>query len=310
MAAEIRAAKADLVHVHWPNPAAVLACLQSGYRGPIVVTYHSDSVRQKVLGAAFEPILHAFLRRTQAILATSPQYVPSSSVLRSHTARCEIVPLGLRLAGTNGPLHPVAAQLRQRYGQRILLTVGRMVYYKGFEYLIQAMAQVNGVLLLVGEGPLRSKLEEVAERSGVAGKVHFLGEVPDTTPYYQACDVFVLPSIARSEAFGLVQIEAMAAGKPVVNTSLDSGVPFVSLDGVTGLTVPPADSRALATAVNLLLEDESLRISLGKAAQSRAVELFSAEVMAAKTMSVYERVLGVTAATHIAAAAPARAGGE
>src|SRR5262249_13696018 len=134
------------------------------------------------------------------------------------------------------------ARLRQRFGDRLILAVGRLVYYKGFEYLIRSMAQVRGKLLIIGNGPLRAKLDEVAVQLNVSEKVVFLGEVQndEVTPYYHAADVFALPSVARSEAFGIVQIEAMASGVPVVNTSLDSGVPFVSLHEQTGLTVPPA----------------------------------------------------------------------
>src|SRR5205814_5952563 len=129
----------------------------------------------------------------------------------------------------------------------------------GFEYLIEALTSVKGKLLLVGTGPLLEELAALAAARGVADRVVFLGEIQneDVTPYYHASDVFVLPSIARSEAFGIVQIEAMAAGKPVVNTDLDSGVPFVSQHDLTGLTVPPKNSAALANALNRILDDRS-----------------------------------------------------
>lgn len=292
MTAEIRDSKADLVHIHWPNPAAVLAYLQSGHRGPLVVTYHSDSVRQKFLGALFEPILHRFLDKSAAILVTSPQYLESSTVLRRHRCRCHVVPLGIRMPERTPLDHPEVKNLRQRYGSRILLTVGRLVYYKGFNHLIEAMSKVDGRLLIMGDGPLRADLERLAADRGVREKVVFLGNVPESEPYYQACDVFVLPSIARSEAFGIVQLEAMVAGKPVVNTNLDSGVPFVSLHNVTGLTVPPADAAALAAAITKLLDDPALRSSQGEAARERARTLFGVETMASRTLEIYRDVTG------------------
>ncbi len=112
-------------------------------------------------------------------------------------------------------------------------------------------------------------------------------------PYYHAADVFALPSVARSEAFGIVQIEAMASGVPVVNTSLDSGVPFVSLHELTGLTVPPADSERLADATNLLLDNPDLRLRLGRAARLRAREEFALATMTSRTMALYEAAVKI-----------------
>ena len=137
-------------------------------------------------------------------------------------------------------------EIHRRFGPRIVLAVGRMVYYKGFEYLIRAMRDVDATLLLIGEGPLEAELRREAAKLPSSSRVHFLGALDDIAPFYHAASVFVLPAIARSEAFGLVQLEAMAAGTPVINTNLDSGVPAVSLHDVTGLTVPPADELALA----------------------------------------------------------------
>src|SRR5208283_126499 len=140
-----------------------------------------------------------------------------------------------------------------------------LVYYKGFEYLIQAMKDIDATLIIVGDGPEYTRLEDCAWQAGVRSRVVFAGWVRDLRPYYHAASVFVLPSIARSEAFGLVQLEAMAAGKPVVNTALMSGVPFVSQDGLTGITVPPCDPEALSAALNRLLGDAALRESYGRA---------------------------------------------
>src|SRR5262249_22178391 len=139
-------------------------------------------------------------------------------------------------------------RIRRRYGPRIVVSVGRLIYYKGLEYLIDAMIRVSGRLLVIGDGPLRPRLERQAVVRNSGDRAIFLGEVRDIVPYYHAAYVFVLPSVARSEAFGIVHLEAMACGKPVVNTRLASGVPFVSPHGVTGLTVPPAHPGALADA--------------------------------------------------------------
>jgi rhamnosyl/mannosyltransferase len=296
MIAKIRNCGADIVHIHLPNPAAVLAFLASGYRGRLVVTYHSDTVSQKFLGAMFEPFLHAALRRSAAIIATSPDYLRTSSVLASHRDRCDVIPLGVALEEYDHCDPAAVAEVRRQYGDKLILSVGRLVYYKGFEYLIRAMGDVPGVLLIVGDGPLLAQLSALAHETGVGERVHFLRRVDQArlVACYHAADVFVLPSTARSEAFGIVQIEAMAAGLPVVNTRLDSGVPFVSLHEETGLTVPPADSGALAAAINRLLEQRDLRQKLSDAARRRASAEFSVETMVSRTLSLYDRVMAAS----------------
>jgi rhamnosyl/mannosyltransferase len=299
LVSQIRASKADLVHIHLPNPAAVLAFLASGHRGRVLFTYHSDTVRQKVLGSLFEPFLHAALHRSSAIIATSPNYLETSPVLAGYRDRCHVIPYGIDIAEFQHCDPAAVAQIRRRLGDRLIITVGRLVYYKGFEYLIRAMADVQGRLLIIGDGPLRGELQNLASDIGVTDKVIFAGEVQnsETVPYYHAADVFALASVARSEAFGIVQIEAMAAGLPVVNTKLDSGVPFVSLDQQTGVTVPPADHKALAGALNLLLDDPDLRKTLGRAAQLRAQTEFRSKIMASRTLSLYAAIM---AKPHIA----------
>jgi glycosyltransferase involved in cell wall biosynthesis len=287
MAQAIRRSRADVVHFHHPNPTAVLSYLASGRRGPLVVTYHSDIIRQRVLGALFTPVLHRFLRGAHAILASSPDYARTSPVLRAHADRVRVVPFGIRAESFENADMAEVARLRALYGPRVVLAAGRLVYYKGFDYLIRAMSAVDGRLVILGDGPLRGSLERYAAGLGLADRVTLAGAVPELAPYYHAADVFALPAVARSEAFGLVQLEAMAAGLPVVNTRIDSGVPFVSRDGESGITVPPADVQALAGALGLLLDAPALRDRLGEAARERVHREFSLERMVADTLALY-----------------------
>ncbi|HEY0545650.1 MAG TPA: glycosyltransferase [Pyrinomonadaceae bacterium] len=291
MTSRIRAARADLVHLHLPNPTAILAYLASRQRAPLVLTYHSDIIRQKFLAKAFWPVLRHALERASAVIVGSPNYIETSTILSRFKDKCRVIPFGIPFAEFQRQDAARVAEIRRRYGSRIVLGVGRLVYYKGFEYLIRAMKDVRGHLLIVGDGPLREELEQGANALGLHERVTFLKDVKDVRPFYQAADVFALSSIARSEAFGIVQLEAMAAGVPVVNTQLDSGVTFVSPHGLTGLTVPPADSSALAEAINALLDNPARRAQLGAAGKLRVEREFSLETMTRKTLEVYAEVL-------------------
>ena len=287
----VRRSTADIVHLHVPNPTGVVAQLADSIKRPLVVTYHSDIIRQKILGSAFQPILDRCLRRAAAIIVTSPNYIESSPVLSRFRDRCRVIPLCVATEKFRRVDEAAVSKIQQEFGARIVLGVGRLIYYKGFEHLIRAMKNVDSRLLLIGDGPLRQSLEEEARSMGVADKVTFVGEVDNVVPYLQAASVFVLSSVARSEAFGIVQLEAMACGKPVVNTSLRSGVPYVSVDGLTGITVPPSDSDALAAAINQLLDDDVLREKLGAAGRSRVEAEFSADLMAERTLNLYKEIL-------------------
>ena len=291
MVRRIRESNADIVHIHLPNPGAVLAYLASGHRGRLVFTYHSDIVRQKVLSRFFDPLLRHALNRADSIIVSSSNYLRSSYILPRYEEKCRVIPFGIPLEQFEQPDRKEVARIRGVFGPRLVLGVGRFVYYKGFEHLIEAMRFVDGRLLLVGRGPMQTALRHKAESCGVSNRVTFLTDVREVAPYYHAADVFALPSVARSEAFGIVQLEAMACGKPVVNTNLDTGVPSVSLDGVSGLTVPPADAEALGEAISHLLDNPLRSAAYGRAGRERVHELFNLKAMAQQTMAVYHEVM-------------------
>ncbi len=281
----------DLVHVHSPNPLAALSLVYSGYRGPLVVTHHSDILGRKQLKKITDPFLRRMLDRADRIIATSNRYLMSSTELAPYRKKCEVVPLGVDV----GPSQSASSTDHgsPRPGSKTVLAVGRLVPYKGFRYLLDAMRLVDASLVIIGTGPLEQELKDRARHLGIEQKVKFCGNVVDLQKYYASSDVFVLPSISRAEAFGVVQMEAMAAGLPVVNTDLDSGVPEVSVDGVTGFTVPPRDASALAAAINRILNDADLRAKLGGAGQARVRECFSLETMVENTNRIYREVLSL-----------------
>jgi glycosyltransferase involved in cell wall biosynthesis len=285
----------DIVQVHLPHPVGAAAYLASKKpaRHRLIVTYHSDIVKQKRLMPYYDRLIVALCERAERVLATSPNYADTSPTLQRFRDKCEVVPYGidLDLFARTKERDEQAARIRARYGNvPLLVGVGRLIYYKGFEFAIRALARVPGAnLVLIGDGPLRPDLEKLARELGVASRVHLVGEMQNSEipPYYFASDLYLLPSIARSEAFGIVQIEAMACGLPVVNTDLPSGVPFVSRHGESGLTVPPSDVGALASAIEALLSDPARRAEMGRAARARAEKDFSKATLAARMRAIY-----------------------
>ena len=283
---------ADIVHIHLPNPGAVMAYLASGHRGQLVLTEHGEVFGRRFLKAAFQPFLDRALRRAAAVVATSPNYLAHSSVLSAVPHKCRVIPYGIKSERFERVSAVRTAPIRARYPGPVFLAIGRLVGFKGLAYLIRAVARVPGTLVIIGEGPIGGQLRELSHACGVAGRVHFLGGVPndEVIPYLHAADVFVLPSIENRESFGIVQLEAMACGKPVINTNLASGVPFASLHGITGLTVPPADVDALAGAMRTLASDAELRSRFGAAGKDRVRSEFTVEKMAQRTVELYHEV--------------------
>lgn len=284
------ARNADVVHHHLPNPLSTVSQLTAGTpSSALVATYHSDIVRQAAAFRVYRPILRRFLERVDRLLVTSEWLLKHSAVLGPYEHKCEIVPLSIDLDAVDAEDPP---DLDMETTGPVVLFTGRLNYYKGVEYLVDAMENVEAKLLVAGDGARRAALERRTRDRGVNDRVQFLGYVSDAklASAYRAADLFVLPSVEPSEAFGIVQLEAMARGVPVVNTSLPTGVPWVSQDGKTGLTVPPRDATALANAVNALLQDDTRRRRYGRRARERVENLFTRDQMLEKIRTVYEEV--------------------
>lgn len=281
----------DLVHLHTPNPGAAFALVRSEYMGPLVITHHADTIGRRALRLLSDIYVRRAMDRAAIIIVTSQRYLQTSKELAPYRSKCRVIPLGIELNESLAK-NDVSEGLGGRADSRIILAIGRLVRYKGFDVLVQAMKGVDGRLVLIGSGPEEARLRALIEREGMAAKVEMPGRVADLDPYYKAASVFVLPSVTRAEAFGIVQLEAMAAGLPVVNTNIDSGVPEVSVDGETGLTVEPHDVSGLAHAIQLLLNRQEFREQLGKAARIKVRTEFTADRMAERTLNLYRDALG------------------
>ncbi len=295
----LRRVEADILHLQTPNPTMVLALLAARPKAPLVVTYQSDVINKPLREAIFRPFERRLYRRVEVILPSSPAYAKGSAFLRSYADKLHVLPMGIDLRPYLEPTEAdraEAAAIRLEHGQGgpLWLGAGRMVYYKGFIHAIRALTKVEGRLILVGDGPEMPSLRAEAKRLGVGDRLIFAGTLPylRLIPYYLAADAFWFPSNFRSEAFGLVQVEAMASGCPVINTNLlDSGVSWVSRHEESGLTVPVNDPEAFAAAARRLISEPGLRSKLSAAARLRAVAEFDQSVMARRSLDIYNRIL-------------------
>lgn len=266
----------DLLLIHHPYPLASLARLFFMPKNkPVAVWYHSDIVRQKLFYFLVYPFLYLDLKAAKVIFVGSRRLAEKSPLLNKFLDKCQAIPFGVDLNLYKKDCSSQVADLKNKYG-RFMLAVGRLVYYKGYLDLLSAMKTAPGKLLIIGSGYLEAEMRQFIDDNSLGDKVIIISSHPeDLVPYYQACEFLVFPSSARSEAFGLVQIEAMACGKPVINTDLPTGVPEVSLDGITGLTVPVGDCRKLTQAIKSLWEDDELRLKFGQEAGRRAESIYS-----------------------------------
>ncbi len=287
----------DVVHLQFPaDPMAHLSTALLPRSVKRVISWHSDIIRQQKLLALYRPFLDRLVRSADAIIAATPAHISSSEQLSAvhDRSRIHVVPYGFDL--TRFRERPALAdEVRRRFKEDFLVfALGRHVYYKGFEFLIRALRELPGsALALGGQGPLTEQLAQVARQAGVSERVHFVGRIPEAElpAWYHACDVFCLPSVEPAEGFGIVQIEAMSSGRPVVCCELHNGVTWVNQDGVTGLVVPPADPAALAGALRRLMQDPALCARLGEQGRARAFSVFTVEAMARGTLEIYRAVL-------------------
>lgn len=282
----LRRARADVVVIHMPNPTGEVSQLL-GPRRRVVVRYHSDVVRQASAMRFYRPIQMALLRRAAVVIPTSDQYLKTSPYLQVVREKCRVVPLGIVTEEFASADPAEVAALQARYGGPYVLFTGRHRYYKGLEHLVRAAVAIQAPVVIAGEGPDTESLRGLAGSLGAT--VHFPGSLrqEDLVAHLHGCSVFVFPSIARSEAFGISILEAHAAGKPVVATKLGTGVEFANLHDVTGLNVQPADPDALAAAVNALLLNDDLRRRMGERAQARVRAEFHARKVAEMEMEAY-----------------------
>lgn len=283
----------DIIHIHHPDPMACIALFMSGYKGKVVLHWHSDIIKQKRLLRIYSPLQNWLIRRADLIIGTTPVYVENSPFLKDVQDKIEYLPIGVRQVC---PDTDRVKALRDRYpGKRIVYSLGRLVGYKGYEHLIKAAEYLpdDYVVLIGGEGPLKERLSRQIEKSDLSGKVFLLGRISDEdfSSYYGACDVFCLSSVSKTEAFAIVQVEAMSCRKPVVATEIPgSGVSWVNSNGISGLNVEPSDAHGLADAIQKICSSHEIYERYSEQAGKRYEACFTIEKMIDNCIIKYKKL--------------------
>lgn len=273
------ATQSDVLHFLFPWPYADLMHTLAGTRTPAVLTYVSDVVRQRWLGKAYAPLMWRTLRSMRAIVANCPAYVQTSPILSDHSIRDKVRVIPLGIVEESYPVdgdESVLPRLGLEEGEPYFLFIGVLRYYKGLHTLIKAAQQVKARIIIAGSGPEGENLRALANQLG-ARNVIFAGQISDheKVSLLKRCRALVLPSHLRSEAYGMVLVEASIFGRPLVSCEIGTGTSFVNAHEESGLVVPPEDAAALGNALNTLLKDSSCAEAFGRGARARYDRLFS-----------------------------------
>lgn len=296
-----RAQEADVVHYHFPWPFMDLAHFLARVKKPSVVTYHSDIVRQKNLLRVYQPLKHRFLRSVDAIVATSPNYLASSAVLERYRDHARVITYGLDKSIYPEPDAQRLARWRAVAGERFFLFVGVLRYYKGLHILLDAVANTDYPVVIVGAGPIEQELKAHAERLGLT-HVLFVGALPDEdkVALLKLCYAVAFPSHLRSEAFGISLLEGAMYGKPMISSEIGTGTSYINVHDETGLVVPPSDPQAFGAAMRTLWDNPELAAAMGRRAEARYWELFTSGQMARSYVDLYRELVAGRAAVPLA----------
>lgn len=289
------ARKVDVVDYHYPFPMIdFLVSIYFPKKTKLVVHWHSEIVAQKKIAKFLQPFFHRTLKKADKIIVATPIHLKESKLLQPFVDKCEVIPFGINVDFWQ---HKTAQEKTQiahivdEHGQ-FILAIGRLVPYKGFEVLLRAL-KPGMKLIIIGTGVLEEKLKNLSQALQLTQQVIFLGSQSSAQlkNYLNACYLLAFPSVTTNEAFGMVQLEAMACAKPIVNTLLDSAVPWVARNEIEALSVKPNDVIALSQALQHLLQDKALAKQLGENGLKRVRDLFSQTVFCEKTFQIYQQAV-------------------
>lgn len=286
------AKRADIIHYHFPYPFADVLHFLCFIRKPVVVTYHSDIIKQKFLLKLYRHLKRHFLNSVDVIVVGSPNYLASSRVLSKYKNKVSVIPYGLDKNNYTVPKPEDTEKWSRRFGERFFLFLGVLRYYKGLHILIEAAKGTDYPIVIVGAGPIEKELKRKAEVSGVKN-IHFVGFVEDVdkVALLKLAYAVVFPSHLRSEAFGISLLEGAMYGKPLISSEIGTGTTYINIDEKTGIVVPPSDPSALRDAMDRLWNNPDLAAEMGCNAEARYKEIFTADKMAESYVSLYRKLL-------------------
>jgi len=287
------AKKADVIHYHFPWPFMDMVHFVTRIKKPTLVTYHSDIIRQEHLLKLYRPLKRKFLASMDRIVATSPNYLATSDVLRIFSNKVSVIPIGLDKSTYPLPMPDRLKYWSEKFGPKFFLFVGVIRYYKGLHILVEAAQETNYPIVIVGAGPIEQELKAQAEKLGLKN-IHFLGRLPDTdkVALLTLCYGVVFPSHLRSEAFGISLLEGAMYGKPMISSEIGTGTTFINIENETGLVVPPSDPLALRQAMHYLWEHPEIAAEMGKRAEDRYWNYFTADKMVEEYVKLYRELAG------------------
>lgn len=295
----LRRAEADLIVLHEPNPWALVSYNLARPRAPLFIWYHSDVVRPGLQYALFyAPVARPVYARAQRIVVSSPALAQHARVLQPYRDRVRVVPFAVEPAQWRATADErrQADAIVSEAGGPFVLFVGRHVAYKGVDVLLRALASSDLRAVIVGDGPKRAEWQALADSLHLNGRATFTGDVTDQRLkiLMHAASALVLPSTTRQEAFGYVQLEAMAAAKPVISTDVPTGVSWVNQDGITGRVVRAGDADALRAAMVQMLTNRDRTAEMGAAARTRVEEEFTSERLRDRLRDLYSEAALMT----------------
>lgn len=289
---------ADIINYHFPWPFADFLNLFIDKNKAKVMTYHSDIVRQKALGMMYSPLMQKMLRSMDYVVPTSQNYANTSVTLTKYVKdeQLKIVPLGIRDISSEAELADEAEnnilEGLNILNKKFVLALGVLRYYKGFHTLVEAAKDIDGIVVIAGSGPEGERLANQAKSIGIENIV-FAGQISNEVKHVllKNCCSVVLPSHLRSEAFGMVLVEASMYSKPMVSCEIGSGTSFVNMDKDTGLVVAPENPMELSRAINLLFTDVGLSQKYALRARERFEILFSEESIGLGYFEIYSQLV-------------------